>query len=727
MASQPAPSEDAYGIELDAEQQRRELERFREQQEQELLRFLRVEEENADDEILDDERAVALDFYNGEPFGDEEDGRSQLVTRDVAEVIDYMTTSIINTMISGDNVAEFTHEDSNIAEQATAAVNRSFLGTQRGYRIVHDWVKAGLLEKSSVLKVTAVESDPKRREAVVPELALAQMQMDGVEIVEAIDNGDGSFNVAWFEPQPVRFVDEVIPNEEAKITEDARDMDDDCIYWAHVTPKTLSELERMGFDTTQIPNIGIGEDETPLWRARDGRTGMRSIASRERTGPNRKVMLREEYAQFDMNGDLVTERIAVHRVEDRILTRRDTGQLSIFEIDEQPGVLWCPFPMQHRLVGQSLADKVMDIQRTRSVLLRQAMDNLYQSNNPRVAVHENGIGDNTIDDLLTIRPGAIVRWTGAVKPEPFAVPFVAGAAFEAMEFMSGERETRTGITRLNQGLDADTISKTASGQARLQALGQQIEQYVARNFAEAFSVAMLKKYRLMRKYGQPFRMRLGGEFVDVDPSQWPEDMEIEVRVGLGSGQKDQRLAYRMELLNVQREALQLGLSDDEKIYNNLAGIVSETNLGNVNDYFVDPATLVDPETGERPERPDPAMVEAQARAQIESEKVNNDRLKIQSDALLKEQQQQVDAALAQQRNDQNLAIKAEAAALDAQLKRDKAAEEARLAQAKFEFEASLARERLDFEMSLAREKQAVQTATDTSALPQNREGGSLAE
>src|SRR3546814_12666942 len=90
------------------------------------------------------------------------------------------------------------------------------------------------------------------------------------------------------------------------------------------------------------------------------------------------------------------------------------GQYAIEEIEEHPGVVWCPFPATGRIVGQSLADKVMDIQRVRSVLMRQALDNIFQSNSPRFAVSESSIGDTTIDDLLTVRPGGIIRFTGQI-------------------------------------------------------------------------------------------------------------------------------------------------------------------------------------------------------------------------------------------------------------------------------------------------------------------------
>ncbi len=41
----------------------------------EFLAFLKDEEARAEDADTDERRAVAIDFYNGEPFGDEEEGR----------------------------------------------------------------------------------------------------------------------------------------------------------------------------------------------------------------------------------------------------------------------------------------------------------------------------------------------------------------------------------------------------------------------------------------------------------------------------------------------------------------------------------------------------------------------------------------------------------------------------------------------------------------------------
>lgn len=692
-----------------------------------FVAFLTQEETNSRDDNLDDERALALQFYNGEPFGDEEEGRSQLVTRDVAEVIDYMTVAILDTMVSGDKAVEFEHSDTKAAEEATAAITRDYRQGRAGYHFLHGWIKAGLLEKTSIAKVIVEEQPPKRVEQTISIDELTLLQEQGVKIIGAEDHGDGSITVAIAQPQPPQFCEYVSPNEHTGFANDATDLDKDCVYLRFSEPKSLSQLAEMGFDTEGVSGE-INIDTSGLSQARDSSAIERNSMLDNRTGANRRVILHEEYSRFDLNGDGIAERIVSHRVGNEILVRN--GQLSIEVIEDQPGVAWCPFPMQHRIVGQSLADKVMDIQVTRSTLLRQAMDNLYQSNSPRVTISESSIGDNTIDDLLTVRPGAVVRYRGSVPPNPVTLPFTADASFKAMEILTGERESRTGITRMNQGLDPDAMNKTASGMAMQQASGQQIELYVARNFAEGFARLVLKKYNLMRQFGKPMELVIDGETRTVDPTKWPEDMNVIARVGLGSGSKEQRLQHRMVLLQVAQQAAMGGsrVFSDENLYNNIKGLIADSNLGSVRDLATDPATL-----GDAPEKPDPAMLKAQADSMIAAQKLEQDKADAQAKHMLSAEQMQVDAQLKQEQQAADLQATREQAAAKIQLMREEAAAKIQLDRERAAAEADLAIRQQNFEMDMAREQMALQREqaahqaqmNEQSAVEKKRPGGDL--
>lgn len=611
-----------------------------------LVAFLREEEARSYDPVLADHRAFAIDFYNGELFGDEEDGRSQVVTRDVAEVIDHMTISTWRTMISGDRVVEFECGDKDVANQATIAVGREFYQGQRGADFLHAWIKAGLLEKSGVAKVCVEPQPDKRIEATLSIDELTLLTESGANVIETepADEFEETFHVAWLEQQPPTFRDYAVPNEQFSFAQDAQDLDDDNAYTGFHNVRTLSALKTMGFETEGLgDNLATAYEQNSLVTARDGGLNANAL-NYNRAGANRRVVHHEEYVRFDLNEDGISELMLVHRVGNTILRKADTDELAIEVIDEQPGVVWCPFPMQHRIVGQSLADKCMDIQRVSSVLLRQALDNLYQSNSPRWTVSEGSIGDTTIDDLLTTRVGGLIRHVGAMPPVPVSLPFSAQSAFDALEIMRGEKESRTGVTRMNQGLDADALNKTASGTGMMMAAGQQIEDYVARNFAEAFARLMLKKYRLMRKFGKPIELVIDGKTEIVDPRAWPEDMKVAVRVGLGTGRKDQRIGHRMQLLEIAAQTNKAGMPvmNADNIYANLKGLVADMGLGSSHELLTDPAT-VEPQ----PPPPDPRIVKAQADATVKAEAVKATSRKHQADALTAIEKQRADERAAQ--------------------------------------------------------------------------------
>ncbi|WP_370309286.1 portal protein [Sphingobium abikonense] len=674
--------------------------------------FLDGEETKADDAHIQDERANAIDFYNGEPYGDEEDGRSQVVTRDVAETVDHMTSEILRVMTSGERAVEFDIAEDGpapepepgkprpptTAEIVTAAVTREFFQGQDGYQVLHDWIKAGLIEKTSTCKVCVEEQPPKRREAVVTPEELAMLP---IEPVQAVEIGDGTFGIAWLEPQPVLFRDYVVPNEEFRVAQDARDLDDDCAYSGYLMPKTISQLREMGLDVPDdlAGNDVNGSDSDILRNARD--RDRDTYWTSDRDGPNRRVWLREEYSRFDLNGDGVSELLKSFRVGHSILETE--------EVEEQPGVIWCPYPMPGRIIGQSLADKVMPTQRVASVVLRQTLDGFYLANKPRTYLSESAIGDTTIDDLLTPNIGSIIRYVGAAKPETHSSTFDMGSALALMEKLMGDKESITGITRLNQGIDADALNKTATGTAMMQAQGQLMTEYVARNFANAFARLMLKKYRLMRRFGSRMTVMVDGAMYETDPQQWPEDANVVVRVGLGSGRKDQRIAYRQMILGIAQQALQGGsrMFSDENLYNNVKGLIADMNLGPASQLITDPTTLPPEE-----EQEDPKLIEVKAKAHIEAAKVDQAARQAQAENMIKSQQAEYD-----------LAAKREKAALDEQLARDKADFEADLALRQFEFESQLALRQQEFNERMA---QKAHEAKEASAeLPNKRPGGDL--
>ena len=550
------------------------------------------------------------------------EGRSRVMLPDVQETHDYMHASVLRTFVSGDRTIEFEavdEGDEDAAETATAAIDYNFMRQQDGYRLLSDLCADGLLRKIGVIKTVAEDEEKVTRQTVEAHPMQLFMLPEDVELesYEEMPNGMVRADIKVTRIKRV-FKDYIVPPSQFRFSPRARH-EDDADYVGDKELKTRSELVQMGFDADQVyslPKHSMYDDidqnqqyqsETG-WRFRD-----------EASSPElEKVLLHHEFARIDVDGDGIAERVECFRVENELMIDGETGEYAIRTVEDQPYSVFTPFPRPHAIVGYSLADKVMDLQIQRSFIARQLFDGMALSNMPRMEVPDSSVGDNTIADLLNPTPGGVIRTRGPGLRE-IGQTFDAGKSLQVMEWLTGERETRTGITRLNQGLDADTLNKTASGQALLVARGEQQEEYIARNFAECLSRLFMKKYRLMRAEAKPFTIRVDGEPRDVDPSQWPESVHVRVKVGLGTNSKDKRVAALFGLAEPLQMSMEQGLSGHEHAFRWMDQVARDTGVGQGQDYMYDPS---DPEYQMRQQmeaqQPDPeqqqAMAEMQAKA-----------------------------------------------------------------------------------------------------------------
>ena len=561
-------------------------------------------------------QATALAFYHSEPFGDEVDGKSQIILPDVQDTIDYMVQQCIKPFVAGDTVVEFEARDDDqqeLADQALAAVSTMFHRGQDGFRVLHDWLKAGLRERFCAVKTT-LEID---RKVIVERLLVDADQLamaDEQTAATATDNGDGTFTVEVRREVAVpKFIDYTLPAEEFRFTPDARS-EDSAPYLAHVARKTRSELVKMGFDVEQVYDLPGGSDDL----AYDVRASERDRHRTTHDALNasmQTVELREEHIQIDADGDGIAERVQAFRVGSQLL--------SADVVNDQPFVVFSPFPEPHRMVGLGLADKAMTSQRIRSVIARQMLDGIYQTTEPRYWLPSESMTDETIDDLLHgIGP---VRGRG-MAPTMLGRDFDVSKPLTLLEFFSREREVRTGITDVNQGLAPDILNTTATGAKLQHEQGQQTEQFIVRVFAEALGRLFVKKLRLLKESGEILTVKIDGKSTQVDPATWPDEVDVLVRVGVGTNDKSHRNAQRMQLLEIQREAMQIGMVKPEHLYKTVSGIVRDAGFGQPDDYFLPPDDI---EQGEQ--QPDPAAIEAQGKMQLEMAKLELQRAKDQAE------------------------------------------------------------------------------------------------
>jgi hypothetical protein len=584
---------------------------------------------------LSRDRAKALRYYRGEKFGNEVDGRSQIVSRDVAEVVDGMLPAILRPFVSGEEVVRFEPkgpEDERLADQATDYANYVWAVDNPGFRVFHDWIKDGLLGRVGVVKVwweSATESVREDYSGLTAD-EVGFLRLDpAVEMVEQEreENGAGTpptYRVALRRTiQGGRILVRNVPPEEF-LTDGERVSLDDKPFCAHRCRRTVSDLVAMGYDRTRVMAIAAGEGGA-LDRAWDRQERARPEGSPAGGGDTaddsqRELWVSECYLPLDADGDGIAE----YR---KITVAGDQAELLLedHEVDDHPFAAWSPYPIPHKFHGESVADKVMDVQLTKSAILRQMLDNLYLVNNARTEIVE---GKVNLDDFLSSKPGGYIRVREAGAMREIAVPPVFQHAFPALEYLDTVRENRSGATRYNQGLDADSLNKTASGINAIMGAAAMRVELIARIFAEtgvrrAFRLIL----RLLVRHQDKARVvRLRNQWIAVDPRAWNAEMDVGVSVGLGTGNRDQQLGHLLAIWDKQVQAMQLQGGPDgalvslRNLYETASKIVHNAGVKTAQGFFNDPSLVPPPLPAPPPV--DPVAMEAQARVALENRKLD---------------------------------------------------------------------------------------------------------
>ena len=587
------------------------------------------------DSQLSFERSEAINFYLGLPFGNEVEGRSQVVSYDVQDTIESALPQLLKVFVAGDKVVTFDPkgpEDQDAADQETDYVNHVVMEKNAGFNIFYVWFKDALLSKNGYVKVYT-ETEDEMEEVEYSGLTDAQLQMlasdDKTEVLEHTAYPDPSVDIAMLQQQammnnqdPMSIMQPMLHDVKLKVTESK-----DSIKIKNVAPENMM----VSVDTTgpslhdarfvQHRELMAVADIAEAFNISESK--VESIMSDTRSVFEQESNSRDIYSEeFDRAVDeddaLVKDTyIKINGERWRYVV---LGNEIIYKekCEYVPFACITPMIMPHRHIGRSYSDLTQDIQMIKSTLLRGQLDNMYLANNGRYAISDRV----NLDDMLTSRPGGIVRVSGEPGSAimPLQHPPLPASTFSMVEYMDSMKEKRTGITAYNQGLDSNSLNKTASGVAQIMSAAQQRIELVARTFAETGVKDLFQLvHRLVRTtLTKPDIIRLRNRWVEVDPREWKARKDMSISVGLGAGNKDQQLMHLTTILQMQKEAIQIGITSPEKIYNALAKLTQNAGFKNPEEFWTNPANT--PEQEGQQQKPTEAEIMVQGQLQIEQQK-----------------------------------------------------------------------------------------------------------
>jgi len=582
--------------------------------------------------------------------------KSSFVSTDVRDAILMMLPSLVRIFAASENVVALvprSPQDDQMAEQATNYVNYVFWQDNPGFLNLYGSFKDALTVKTGFIKWwTDNAQETKRKQfqnitmeqlqmllaedptaKVVPG-TLQQNQTGGLDVVV-----EGTIN------KPIHHI-EGVPPEEMRLDRYARTFSKSRIV-GHERIVTIDELTGMGYDRDQCTDYIQSADVNNFTNEAMIRNPGRGMSSRVGDG----VLYGEWYIRADQDGDGVAElRYICTMGEDHEIVRDEPAnriKVAMFSCD----------PVAHTIVGDSIADLTIDIQRIKTNMTRGVLDSLAESINPKTVVNELV---TNLDDALNDDLGAVIRTRGdpGAAVSFATTPFVGQAALPVLEYLDSVQQRRTGLSDAARGLDPKALqSSTMIGVEAVINGQQERTELVARVLAETGFRDLFHGLfnEIVENPNQSRTLRINGSWQTYHTSMFDADMSVEVNPTLGKGSDTVRMMTLQQIKQDQMMVFQqfgpnnpvVGIPE---MVNTITDMLEIANIKNVSRYFKTPTPQQLQQIASAPKEPDAMTIAAMA---------NNERVKMQT---------------AKAQGDQQ--FNAQKQAMDEHFRRDKLAQEA---------------------------------------------------
>ena len=576
--------------------------------ESQILNYIGTELSQAaggnENDFVDANRQAALGAYLGQPDGHEIEGRSAIVSTDVADAIEWIMPEIVKAFTQNNEVVTFDPTgsgDEKQAEMESQYVYDILMKDNEGFLIIHQFIKDALMQKNGFVKVYYSNEDEVVTESFtgINEIAYSMILANKeIELIEetAYEEIGPQGPVALYDVKVSRTYKNSkinvvsVPPEEFRINRQHNSVClKDARFTAHVYLKTAGELVEEGFDkelVDSIPSSNTYNDD------REYRFYMQDeVSSPDRNNSldpsQRTIEIAECHMYMDVDEDGIAERVKIE------VAGGDNPDvlLSIEETDENPFISSTAILMSHKLFGLSIYDRLKQIQEQKTTLWRNIFDNMYLQNNQRTVVVENQVN---IDDLMVSRPGGIIRAKRLDAVAPYVTPPLSGDSYQMMDYLDQVRAGRSGVSP--EGPVTDSMIGDRVGSEGIEKMMSQKEELVGlmiRVIAETGIKPLCNMIRsqAVRHQDAVKEYRFRGEWVEVNPSEWRKRAHSTVRVGTGSGNRQQTAQAMAAIQGLQERLMAMPsntLVRPKEVYNSANEFAKSMGLPGVGSYLLDP-------------------------------------------------------------------------------------------------------------------------------------------
>ena len=605
--------------------------------ESEIVSFIgrKVEESIGDaDGDVSEVRKENFNYYMGFEYGDEIDGYSKYVSREVLEAVEWAMPHILRVFCGGQRYCAFEpvgRDDEEQAERETDIVNYYITKRNNGFAAIYDWVKDALMFPTAYMRVDLDEREHTEVEeyANVHPLQLQQLleSDDEVEILEQESHiekliGPGGYQeVELFDLKIKRTFDkkklrlQATEPEQVLVDNDLTDGNLDCDendFTCFRVKRTYTQLVEMGYDPEELEKVGddiyytfndervnrlFFEDENP-------------DSDDEDDDSQKEFWVHDCTLRLDVDGDGLSEMRRIVLIGSTIFYNEEDSY--------QPFVGLSSIRMPHKHIGLSFVELIKDIQKLQSILKRQLLNNLHRLNIPRKYVGNDFLYDSeTLEALMDVTSEIIPCRDPNMLVEEKVDPIFQHVLPVIQQFKE-DTHTRTGIAP-NLNVDPNTLQEANTGvfQDAMEAMSARMDMLLRLIAETGMKQVYLKVHRLLKENPDiNEEVKLRGKWVQTNPASWRTREDVTVNVGIGFHNREQKILLLMSILKIQKEGIEIGLADRQKIFNTLERILTEGGESDANHFFLNPAENPAPQP-----KPDPFTMEIMAKQQTEQAKL----------------------------------------------------------------------------------------------------------
>jgi hypothetical protein len=558
------------------------------------------------DSELSSERANVMDYYSGTLPKPTHDGNSKYVSLDVYDAVQSMSAALLETFSAGNKTVQFAPQgadDTKMAAVCTSYTDYVAFRQNDLYSVNSAVIHDGLTSRAGIAKVFWQEQSETTTE-YFEDLTSDQLDMvlaqDGVDLGEHEEDELGLFTGEILKTRDTsQVVIENIAPEEFLIEPQAKSLDT-VLFCAHRTKKTISDLRLDGYPEKLLKKIGSHSDvdlETdPELLARHSSTsGGIKNNTHGYQDQIRSVMVHEAYIELDVEGSGVAELYKIIKAGNVLLDKE--------KVNRKPFITFVPLPIPHAFYGNNFAQKIIATQNARTVLTRSILDHAVVTTNPRYMVLKGGLTNPK--ELIDNRVGGIVNVTRPDSVSPMMQSPLNPFIFQTISMLNDNREETTGVSSLSQGLNKDAISKqnSAAMVEQLATMSQQRQKIIARNFANQFLKPLYQAiYQLViENETQEKIVEIGGEYIEINPSDWADKRDVTVQLHLGYGEQEAEAQKYISMHQTfQSDPSLQKMYTPQNQYQLISQVMEMSGIKNVADYLTSPDQLP-------PEQPDPAQ------------------------------------------------------------------------------------------------------------------------